>query len=811
MGKKFNYYKLVSFLFVFITAAFLVNFSLLLKQTQAQIPTPDVPCDQVRPAFGVPENEFNSLRPYQASPCNKAIETVIACGNDLIVQKEYKLTPSAARSCSTNADGSRTCQFEFTDSSNVKVSVPDAELPIVGNTQLVANSASDTNTLDSAQRANQYVSWYLQGTNYRAEDEPLDPTNPDLISYAGPLRKLLPQSVIQQKQIESIEASKSTQHNQVAVCANEPTFGIIGDILGIGKTEPQPCYKNTPIPGTTNGTAYRIEDWEGGLSWGTDVINSLVGTFSSLLPGVAGDVIRDSIGNHWNKRIPPLPSGVDPSGQKFTSLTYQKAYNEWRGKSCVIVPGINFLLCIENIFIPNRYADLFTYVPLASNEDRIGKITVNEDSAPQPESDGVVVSGVVYEPGNVTENLIYVPHMEETSELLSSLQSTYVPKGESDGAGSEVIDTPFLTDTNCDLTQKGWNSGDDLFGEYKNTPIEGTLNYNVSFTCSFGAPQLDQACYTDCLADGNTPSECTNQCTSSNQCEKKANVALSVYTKTPKINNLWYQTVFGDMSVYKRIFPQIMTGKSATLDLPGVTTAKYESDDADATVLAGDPDNNRPGARAEIFIPHLGGIQEYFLKGIQTALRPKGITGGSSGNNPAPGSKAINCNKSAADPGNTPGLLSKETLIAEFSREFPGNHIEDCYNDVVGRAKAAGYDPAFVMAIWIEESGASDYSQFPTVADFGCAVNTPRADFGAQLTCFLGLRASYAASRFDSCRVGSGVTMNDLLLIFSEGFNACKPENPSCYRKFCLNPQFPDRIRDFYSRVSGGRSLPANP
>ena len=808
MQKKFNYYKLINFLFIFAATAFLINFSLFLKKTNAQVPIPDIPCDQVNP---LSTNEFDSLRPYQASPCNKAIETVIACGNDVIIQKEYKVTPSSAKSCVTNADGSRTCQFEFSDSSNVKVSVPDAELPIVGNTQLVSNSASDTNTLDSAQRTNQYVSWYLNGTNYRAEDQAVEPTTNEFLSFAGPIRKLLPQSTIQQKQIESIQASKSDQHNQVAVCANEPTFGIIGDILGLGKTVPEPCYKDTPIPGQVNGTIYRLDDWKGNLSWQTDVVNSLVTKFTSLLPGVASDIIRDSIGNHWNKKIPPLPSDNDPSGKPFTALTFQKAYNEWRGKSCVIVPGINFLLCIENIFIPNRYADLFTYVPLTSNEDRIGKITVNDAPAPQPSNDGVSVTGVVYKPGDTTENLLYVPHMEETSELLSILQSTYVPKGSSDGGGSEVVDTPFLTDTNCDLTQKGWNSGDDLFGEYKNKPIEGTLNYNVSFTCSFGTPHLDQTCYNDCLADGNTDAECKAQCTSSNQCDKKANVALSVYTKTPKINNLWYQTVFGSMSVFKRIFPSALSGKSQTLDLPGVTTAKYESNDTDAKVLAGDPKNNRSGEKAEIFIPHLGGIQEYFLKGIQTALRPKGITGGSSGTNPAPGSKTINCNKSAPDPGNVPGLLPKATLIKEFSREFPGNHIEDCYNDVVARARASGYDPAFAMAIWIEESGASDYSQFPTVADFGCAVNTPRTDFTSQLTCFLSLKANYSQSRFDSCRQGSGVTMNDFLLIFSEGFNACNPANASCYKKFCLNPQFPDRIRNFYSRVSGGRSLPSNP
>lgn len=683
------------------------------------------------------------------------------------------------------------------------------KVPIVGNTQLVNNSQTDTNTLDSAQRTNQYVSWYLNGTNYRAEDQAANPNSNEYLSFAGPLRKLLPQAVIQQKQIESIEASKVSQHNQVAVCANEPTFGVIGDLLGIGKTEPQPCYKDTLIPGTTNGTAYRLDDWKGGLTWGGDVLDKLVDTFASAVPGISGDQIRGLIGVPWNKRIPPLPSDPQFGG---SALAYQKAYNEWRGKSCIIIPGINYLLCIENIFVPNRYADLFPYVPLVSNEDRIGKITVNDNPAPQPDSgEGVVVSGVVYQPGDTQENLIYVPHMEEINELLDTLQKTYAAKGVDTNGGLAVDDRPFSTTTNCDLTQVGWNSGDDLFGEYKNKPINGTLNYNVSFSCSFGAPHLDQACYDKCLADDNSATECKNGCTSSNQCDKKANVALSVYTKTPKINELWYRTVFGDQSVFKRIFPRVMTGKSATLDLPGVTTAKYESDDKDVTVLAGDPDNNRPGNRAEIFIPHLGGVQEYFLEGIQKALRPKGITGGTSGRNPAPGSKTINCNKSVGDPGNVPGLLSRDTLIKEFANEASVENIKDCYNDLVSRAKAAGYDPAFVMAIWIEESGASYYAKYPTVADFGCAVNTPRADFAAQLTCFLGLKSFYSGSTFNSCRSGSGVTMNDFLLIFSEGFNACKPENASCYKKFCLNPQFPGRIRDYYSRVSGGRSLPTNP
>ncbi len=99
--------------------------------------------------------------------------------------------------------------------------------------------------------------------------------------------------------------------------------------------------------------------------------------------------------------------------------------------------------------------------------------------------------------------------------------------------------------------------------------------------------------------------------------------AVSVYTRTPLADEAWGRLVAGDMSIFKKIYPQL--GKAGMWDeikdLPGVTTANYSSS-ADET-LAGDPRSNRPGGSAEIFIPHLGGILEYFLYGIQDALRPR--------------------------------------------------------------------------------------------------------------------------------------------------------------------------------------------
>ncbi len=282
-------------------------------------------------------------------------------------------------------------------------------------------------------------------------------------------------------------------------------------------------------------------------------------------------------------------------------------------------------------------------------------------------------------------------------------------------------------------------------------------------------------------------------------------------TETPLADDVWSRTVAGPSSIFKKIFPRIGPGGAilGILDIPAATKVTYTGAD-----FAGNPESQRSGEGAELYFPHIGGVSEYFLKGIQTILRPRGY--GEQILSGAPGTiseSGINCNQNAPDPGSVSGLLSKSTLVAEFSREFPGNKIEECYNDVINRARGAGYDPAFVMAIWIEESGASDYEQFPVVYDFGCMGSTPNNNFNAQISCFLNLKNFYLSPIFEPCRLSTSgpITMKDFLLIFSEGFRACDPSDTTCYRNYCTNPQFPQRIVDFYSRVSGGRSLPPYP
>ncbi len=72
-----------------------------------------------------------------------------------------------------------------------------------------------------------------------------------------------------------------------------------------------------------------------------------------------------------------------------------------------------------------------------------------------------------------------------------------------------------------------------------------------------------------------------------------------------------------------------------------------------------------------------------------------------------------------------------------------------CKNDVIARAKKACVDPIFALAIWLHESGASNYicgQQLSggKVQDFGININSIAENFSAQLDRFLRLPNYYA-------------------------------------------------------------------
>ena len=110
----------------------------------------------------------------------------------------------------------------------------------------------------------------------------------------------------------------------------------------------------------------------------------------------------------------------------------------------------------------------------------------------------------------------------------------------------------------------------------------------------------------------------------------------------------------------------------------------------------------------------------------------------------------INCNQNI--PEQTSSAISKEAytdLANRFVANRGKNYASECYNDVIYRAKVAGFDPAFTLTIWLNESGASNYTQSAVnsgiIEDFGIHgnPNVPVQDFNAQINYFLSLAFQY--------------------------------------------------------------------
>ena len=678
----------------------------------------DPPSDDEVPCTETTNPENHSLRPYPASPCNRAPQGVYMCSNLLVVKDRYtfNLSDAVPGSCQTLAGGRLRCDVRIQGgSTNVTFAFPNAELPFVGNTEDVPNSTSRNSGVSFRQRVNHYVSWYLNGITYRAEEAPenIVPNERDfknlpsalsrIINYSGPLKKLLP--IFIQEEERRAEASRigSERHDQIVSCGNP--------------NSPQSCYRSN---------------------------------------------------------------------------------EEQR----------NYLSSIAN----NTDSPSHKYIPFSSTEDLVGRTTEPKFGIPV---DDVTRADLTITSPNTSKSL-YFAHMQENSELSSLLQKTFVPGGNSGlGGGSTDKLYEFNSEPNCEIVGAITNPGDRLFGNldrFGETALTANLSYDVNFSCEFDAPSVP---------NNFLPT-----------CSKEVSLPFSVWVQTPKADELWDRLVDGDMSVFKRFFPK--TGPNTPVEeiehIPAYSTASYDATAQGglggqydgSSVFAGDPEQGRAGSSAQIFFPYLGSLREYFLSGIQQALRPKGIV--YEGTADEPGGEpdedyTVNCDKNAPPPnlGRWASTVEPksffEGFLASGAQPFPDavsiKNLVECYNDLVGRAIARNVDPALALAIWAEESRASNYEYLDSVgrgnvADFGCTVGITRRDYLAQSTCFLNLLSAYGsplhmtcASKL-ACRMDENryPTMLDFMLIFEGGNQSCR-EN-----RFTIEPLFPAALEEYYRIVS---------
>lgn len=535
------------------------------KECVAPIEPPSldyVPCGETT------DPEFHSLRPYPASPCNqkqasfqdKDNEDIIMCGKDLVMREKFEVTKEDAYACEqvgTDADG-----------------------------------------------------WPIERCSFSVES------------------------------------------------TSELSFGLEGAALPImGNTELVPNSTN-PYPGggsiidfTTrmneyaswylNGVWPKAEENLSRLSlYDFDEILSLAGPIRKLLPRegqaewrwqeVAAGALRSVRHNQIVACAPnlvrglPSPCYTDGSPYTYRLNTYGNALGEK--------------------YYPIDHPS-FHYVPMSSTEDRVGLVQLGNPRFTNN------VTDLHFEAAVGSRNL-YFPHMEEVTKLAQVLQQTYVPQG-NDGLGGGPLDqlqkqqdAPY-----CEILETRSNPGDNLYGYLNNrgypgpgepeNNVSGTLTYQAEFTCDFSPPKTDPLCMEMCANDPlKTPDICLEECTNDpTKCEVDILIPFDVDTTTPLADVVWDRMVAGYMGIFKRIFP--LVGENSPLekilDIPAESQIEYGStntavgpgpngggvggdDFLGNEPVGGDPENQAIG-RGTLYFPHIGSVKEYFLDGIQGALK----------------------------------------------------------------------------------------------------------------------------------------------------------------------------------------------
>ncbi len=721
----------------------------------------------------VTDPEYHSLRPYPANPCNKTASGVNQCGNDFTVIETLEVNQGQAvpGSCTGDAGETQTCRFIVDSNLNAEIDLSRAQLPIMGNTQLVPNATGPNATLTYKDRMAGYASWYLNGVVQRAEERFFSfPSDQDLLlSMSGPIKKLLPQRV-------------QSGDRYIAGWY----FGFI------------PYYENK-FDGLRFQQGYNV-------------------------------------GTQRHDQIVECGSVDSPEACYSQSNTYNR------------LTGV-----LANTFLKTMGATTFSspealgYVPYSSTEDRIGMASFSPIGLPSGEGVTITDFTVTQEgsdspTGSASRNL-YFAHMEETKELAEVTQRTFIP-GEYTGA----LDSPKTDDITlpqrmpgCEFQDTRSNAGDDLYGELERegvageNPLQATLSYTADFTCDF-TPSVDQNLYNACWLIGycespaacgiggtwNPDPSCTpglGRCvlplppagvfdnvgcreaamTYPTTCQKTITIPLAMSANTPEADSVWQRLVAGSWSVFRRIFPRISADAplSTIKDIPAETTSGYlansisveNGSSASVSALSG---NNRPGSAAEFYFPHIGSVQDYFLEGIQCALRPLGLCGNETfsedelPDEPAPPiASEANCRTDIPD----------TALPAQYLGSFKDNAIRiceqwdsrgvsngrRCYNDVVSRAVALGVHPTFALAIWAHESACSNYTASPLLwQDFG--INNaayPPENFNAQYTRFLQIWNSQTPyqSTYPNCfttlRARGWSDMEIAMEIFFRGGSSC--------------------------------------
>ncbi|MGI6423636.1 MAG: fibronectin type III domain-containing protein [Candidatus Dojkabacteria bacterium] len=163
----------------------------------------------------------------------------------------------------------------------------------------------------------------------------------------------------------------------------------------------------------------------------------------------------------------------------------------------------------------------------------------------------------------------------------------------------------------------------------------------------------------------------------------------------------------------------------------------------------------------------------------------------------------INCNQKV--PAQSIDGLTKEQfadLATRWTASRGKHHALECFNDVIYRAKREGVDPAFALTIWLNESGASNYthnsSLMGMIEDFGIhgQGSAPPQDFNAQIEYFLKLKFEYNCPGLSFWEAWGNMYR----------WGSCNTDDPV---KRQVGIDYYKAIESVYGLVTNGRKLPS--
>jgi hypothetical protein len=607
-----------------------------------------------------------------------------------------------------------------------------AEFPIAGNTEQTKNSQSNAETFDDAFKMNEYLNWYLTGATDKAELV----NNPNrIVDFSGPIKKLLPSVMQDAQRVQTIKYLNTAEtystdppdgqtgapvtdvaviHNQIVACAKNSLPNLpkwMRDLLGIptfGYQIPIECYPNGNGSGAS-GDVYRLNEWkdESDLSKLISAAGSALNTF--VAPSIVSRALAD-VANRWKMNYPPLP-WADEDGNPFPDqIAYQKAYNEWRGKICFYnpLPFSRPLVCVSAWpVLNNPFSDLYKYVPLSNTVDKHAKNWIYS---------------VGIKPGNKTiltdlddpkyivnlEPILYFPHTAEVSEASDFLNKTYIPK---EGTSSDPI--PETTESGndpitgkCQILDVRTNEGDYLFPEVKPGISEVNVTVNPYTVTQIPCVQKSRTIRPDPL----NPDYKVEELYSS--CQGTVYITIRMQTKVPYADEIYNSTTAGADSTFRKMFPKVGEGApvSCISNLPSSTSVQYiPKENMDKLKVIG-PLGNNTTDDPKLYFPHFGSVYDLFLKGIQTALRPKGF------------GEPIKDGKFCG----VENVATGDCKMWLFEDSPGGGKYYDKVISAAAGASCRGksLNPAWALAIALNENGGlmSDLEDGSSTTHFGCDI-----------------------------------------------------------------------------------------